>query len=254
MREVRVWPGAGGLELFRLQMGALIEGPVDFEYVTFVVEATGNQGRPTPPLLLPGLASYGVASYCAAIGEALATRTTKCTTAAAAGLSQFPAAVGQHHHHAATAAPTDTNLTPASGPGGGDGDDGGDDWIELLCSVADLMEGKETAEGEGGGDVGYGLQPLAVMASGRGGGAAAAPPSLVTVAACIGAAAPAAARGAPASVAAAAAAKAAVPQLLPYDGMPWAPLCATNSSSSSSITERTAATRAQQWQQRRHRD
>ncbi|GLC39506.1 hypothetical protein PLESTB_001809600 [Pleodorina starrii] len=154
VRALRVWPGPEGRELFRLQLRGLlkkrIQDPAGCD-VIFCIEAGGLPGRPTPPLLLPGLASYGVASYCAAIGEALATRTTKCTTAAAAGLSQFPAAVDQHHH-AATAAPTDTDLTSASGPGGGGGDDGGDDWIELLCSVADMMEGKEVAEGEGGGE------------------------------------------------------------------------------------------------------
>ncbi|GLI66902.1 hypothetical protein VaNZ11_010929 [Volvox africanus] len=142
VRDVRVWPGAEGLELFRLQLHALLGGPAHEDDVSFVVRI----GREDALILLPGLSSYVVASYCAALGAVLGRSST------ALGVKSVQTAEPQRKMEGGyEGSPREPQLPQQckadalpTGPAA-DSFSSEDDWINLLCSVADLLEGEVTA-------------------------------------------------------------------------------------------------------------
>ncbi|KAG2487394.1 hypothetical protein HYH03_013963 [Edaphochlamys debaryana] len=143
VRKLRVWPGAGGLELFRLQLQGALGMDVAADEVTFVVEVPGSG----EPLRLPGLDSYGVASYCAAIRAAME---EAHAGSAGVGYSETRGLGACAHVPAAgpvscSGAAAASGGPPPSDSGGSSSACGEDDWIELLCAVADMLEGSEDA-------------------------------------------------------------------------------------------------------------
>ncbi|KAG2430124.1 hypothetical protein HXX76_010223 [Chlamydomonas incerta] len=156
LAPIRVWPGLGGLELFRLQLRALLgaESALAAEDVTFVVRVPGHDAT----VQLCGLHHYGVASYCAAIGAALAAPCPASLTPSPPPPPP-PSAAADGYLCGADAVATDAGSFAASAPGSGA--EGGapqpvaappgalagsgmanDDWIDLLCSVADMLDGR----------------------------------------------------------------------------------------------------------------
>ncbi|GIL85871.1 hypothetical protein Vretimale_8931 [Volvox reticuliferus] len=183
-RDMRVWPGADGLELFRLQLQALLGGPPHEDEVSFVVRI----GREDTSILLPGLSSYGVASYCAAIGAALgpsmATDDGSVPTAeprwgmesVADGSPHQPQPQSQPRpQQQCKAAAHQLDSTHATSDSCCE-----DDWIDLLCSVADLLEGEGNPKEKRSG--GNSLNGPATSAAQSNHGLR---PSVVTVWACV---------------------------------------------------------------------
>ncbi|KAG2487391.1 hypothetical protein HYH03_013960 [Edaphochlamys debaryana] len=135
------------MELFRLQLQGALGTDVAADEVTFVVEVPG-QGE---PLCLPGLDSYGVASYCAAIRAALEAKRAAAGRGFPMPPPSCPASVPPSPELqpplSAVAAETtgSQGRDPLSDSGGSSSACGEDDWIELLCAVADMLEGSEDA-------------------------------------------------------------------------------------------------------------